>query len=120
MINAQHFPVGAERRIEAADAGGAYAVKAAVLVPVQHELHGTPQGPSREGCGNHLITEQAAPVAAAEGVLVERDVRLLEPQSLGEHGQNQGLPLIAPMNMAVPRLIEMGEGVLRLEGEMQR
>ena len=67
-----------------------------------------------------MIAEEATPVAAAEGVLVERDVRLREPQGLGEHGQNQGLPLIAPMDMAVPSLIKMGEGVLGLEGEMKR
>ena len=120
MVDAQHIPRGIKRRIEAADARGAHAVEAAVLISIQHEFYGAPKGPGCESRGNHLVAEEAASVATTESILVERDVRFREPQGLGEHGKNQGLPLIAPVDMAMPRLIEMGEGVLWLEGEVKR
>ncbi len=104
MVHRRHLAVVAERHAHALDRGRAGRIKAHVVWSRADHLDRLADRLGSERGGNGVVAVEPPTEAAAEQVGAHDNLVLAAAQRLGQHRQDQGLPLIAGVNFedAVP------------------
>ena len=118
MLHCRDLAVVVERHAQRLDRGRAKRVEAHVVGARQHHLDRLAERLGGERRRHGIVAVEPAAEAAADRIGAHHDALLRHAERLGEHGQDQALPLIAGMDLEDAILLER-ERVDRLELGME-